>query len=317
MFKKPRVLFLILILIFSFNQVFAADIPVIVISPSKTAQSVSTVGTSVTVLDENFFKNSNKLFLGDVLKGNSNSVNFFSNGGPGQTSAIQLRGMPKRYSTVYIDGVKMSDPSSVSNDYDFNHILTSQISRVEILKGNQSSLYGSGAVGGTINITTKKGEPGLQKNMQYNNASHGTHNLSLGLSGADEANNFYVGLERFHTDGMSAMTHNTEKDRYRNNSLVAKYGRIFSEQIAFESNVRVAETYNQYDKETDTATADHAEEVDAVQSTAHISLLYKPNAKFNNKLTLANTYVKRIYAGANTGNPIQDDYYGDRYALSY
>ena len=317
MSKKLRVLLLSLILIFSSNQAFAADIPVIVISPSKTAQSTSTVGTSVTVLDENFFKNTNELFLGDVLKGNSNSINFFQNGGPGQTSAIQLRGMPKRYSTVYIDGVKMSDPSSVSNDYDFNHILTSQISRVEILKGNQSSLYGSGAVGGTINITTKKGEPGLQKNMQYNNASHGTHNLSLGLSGADEANNFYVGLERFHTDGLSAMTHNTEKDRYRNNSLVAKYGRIFSEQITFESNVRVAETYNQYDKEQDTATADHAEEVDAVQSTAHISLLYKPNAKFNNKLTLANAYVKRIYAGGNTGNAIQDDYYGDRYALSY
>jgi len=317
MFKKLKALLLSLILIFSFNQAFAADIPVIVISPSKTAQSASTVGTSVTVLDEIFFKNTNELFLGDVLKGNSTSVNFFQNGGPGQTSAIQLRGMPKRYSTVYIDGVKMSDPSSVSNDYDFNHILTSQISRVEILKGNQSSLYGSGAVGGTINITTKKGEPGLQKNMQYNNASHGTHNLSLGLSGADEANNFYVGLERFHTDGMSAMTHNTEKDRYRNNSLVAKYGRIFSEQITFESNVRVAETYNQYDKETDTSTADHAEEVDAVQSTAHVSLLYKPNAKFNNKLTLANAYVKRIYAGENTGNAIQDDYYGDRYALSY
>ena len=318
MFKKLSTYLLSLILTFSFNQAFAADIPVIVISPSKKAQSVSTVGTNVTVLDESFFNNTNKLFLGDVLKGNSNSVNFFQNGGAGQTSAIQLRGMPKRYSTVYIDGVKMSDPSSVSNDYDFNHILTSNISRVEILKGNQSSIYGSGAIGGTINITTKKGEPGLQKNMQYNNASHGTHNLSLGLSGADEANNFYVGLERYQTDGMSAMTHNDEKDRYRNNSIVAKYGRKLSEQIKFESNIRVAETYMQYDKETDTSTADHAEEVDAIQSSAHISLLYSPNAKFNNKLTLANTYVKRDYAAAtNSGNTQQDIYYGERYALSY
>ena len=318
MFKKINVLVLSLILTFSFNQVFAENVPIIVISPSKTTQSASTVGTSVTVLDENFFKNSNELFLGDVLKGNSNSVNFFQNGGAGQTSAIQLRGMPKRYSTVYIDGVKMSDPSTPSNDYDFNHILTSQISRVEILKGNQSSLYGSGAIGGTINITTKNGEPGLQKNIQYNNASHGTHNLSLGLSGADETNNFFVGLERYQTDGMSAMTHNDEKDRYRNNSFIAKYGRKFSEQLAFESNVRIAETYMQYDKETDTATADHAEEVDGIQTSSHISLLYKPNAKFNNKLTLANTYLKRDYAAAaNSGNTREDYYYGERYALSY
>ena len=56
MFKKLSTSLLSLILTFSFNQAFAADIPVIVISPSKTAQSVSTVGTSVTVLDENFFK---------------------------------------------------------------------------------------------------------------------------------------------------------------------------------------------------------------------------------------------------------------------
>ena len=134
MHTKLKILLLGLILIFSPNIVFAEDIPIIVIAPSKKAQSVSTVGTTVTVLDEAFLKNSNKLFLGDVLAETSTSVNFFQNGGQGQTSAIMLRGLPKRYSTVYIDGVKMSDPSSVSNDYDFNHILTSQISRVEILK---------------------------------------------------------------------------------------------------------------------------------------------------------------------------------------
>ena len=229
MLKKILKIFIILVL--PFNAVFAADIPIIVIAPSKKAQSVSTVGTSVTVLDETFFNNSTEPFLGDALATNSTSINFFQNGGQGQTSAIQLRGLPKRYSTVYIDGVKMSDPSSVSNDFDFNHILTSQIARVEILKGNQSSVYGSGAIGGTINITTKKGETGLQKNINYNTASHDTHNLSLSASGADENDDFYIGLERFQTDGMSAMIHNDEKDRYRNNSLVAKYGHQFSDKI--------------------------------------------------------------------------------------
>ena len=315
-----KILKLLVILIFPFNVVFAADVPIIVIAPSKKAQSVSTVGTSVTVLDETFFKNSNEFFLGDVLAGNTTSVNFFQNGGQGQTSAIQLRGLPKRYSTVYIDGVKMSDPSSVSNDFDFNHILTSQVSRVEILKGNQSSVYGSGAIGGTINITTKKGERGFQKNIQYNTASHGTHNLSVALSGADENDDFFVGLERFQTDGISAMTHNDEKDRYRNNSLVANYGHQFSDKIKFESNIRIAETYNQYDAEDNTpAGKTHTEEVDAVQSSSNVALIYKPNPKFTNKFTAANTYIKRNYGPGDGAsyNTIKDNYLGDRYSLMY
>ena len=318
MLKKLKVLALSLILIFSFNRSYAVDIPIIVIAPSKKAQSISTVGTTVTVLDETFFKNTNAFFLGDALGTTTTSYNFFQAGGHGTESAIQLRGLPKRYSTVYVDGIKMSDPSSVSNDYNFNHILTSQISRVEILKGNQSSVYGSGAIGGTINITTKKGEQGFHKNTSYNTGSNGTHNLSLSLSGADENDNYYIGVERFQTDGISAMSHNDESDRYRNNSLVGNYSRDFSEQLKFESNIRVAETYLQYDKEVDGATITHNEEADGLESSSSIALVYKPNQKFTNKFTLGKTLIKRKYnAAPGSGNTTADNYEGDRHALMY
>ena len=318
MHTKLKAIVLSLILIFSNHTTFAQDIPVIVIAPSKKAQSISTVGTSVTVLDKKFFEDSNEYFLGDVLSSNTTNTNFFQNGGHGQTSAIQLRGLPKRYSTVYIDGVKMSDPSSVSNDFDFNHILTSQISRVEILKGNQSSVYGSGAIGGTINIITKKSEPGTQKKINYNTGSYGTHNLSLSYSAADEEDNFFIGLERFQTDGMSAMTHNDEKDAYRNNSLVANYSRQLSDQMEFKSNIRFADTYSQYDKEVDASTATHSEDADVINSSSNVALIYKPNKKFVNRFTLANTYIKRRYnAAAGSGNTVKDNYYGERNALIY
>ena len=317
----PRIVKITAFLIISvilFNKVFAADIPIIVIAPSKKVQSISTVGTSVAVLDETFFENSNEYFLGDALASNTTSANFFQSGGHGTSSAIQLRGLPKRYSTVYIDGVKMSDPSSVSNDFDFNNILTSQISRVEILKGNQSSVYGSGAIGGTINIITKKGEPGSQKNIDYNTGSYGTHNLSLSYSGEDENDNFYIGLERFQTDGISAMTHNDEKDAYRNNSLVANYSHQFSNQIEFKSNLRFADTFLQYDKEVDTATATHNENAEGIESSSNVALVYKPNEQFTNKFTVANTYIKRVYnAAAGSGNTDKDNYYGERNALIY
>ncbi len=321
LFKTFYFLFIFSILVFNS---YSDEIPIIVIAPGKSPQSISTVGSSVVVLDEKFLKKSNEFFLGDVISSNSTSINFFQSGGHGTSSAIQLRGMPKRYSTVYIDGVKMSDPSSVSNDFDFNNILTSQVSRVEILKGNQSSIYGSGAIGGTIHITTKKGEPGFNKDVNYTSGVNGTNNLSASISGGDDSKRYYFGLQRFQTDGISQMTHNDEKDRYRNNGLVASYNNKISDVLEFESNARISETYLQYDATCVSnlfgcsPSRDHAEEVDAVESSSNLSLIYKPGEKLSNKFTLANTYIKRIYASApNSKNTIQDNYYGDRYALLY
>ena len=86
---------LTLLIIFS-TYVYSDEIPIITITaPSKKPQSISTVGTSVTVLDEKFLSNSTEYFLGDVLSNSSTSANFFQSGGHGTASAIQLRGMPK------------------------------------------------------------------------------------------------------------------------------------------------------------------------------------------------------------------------------
>ena len=314
----------VLLIIFSTN-IYSKEIPIITITaPSKKPQSISTVGTSVTILDEKFLSNSSEHFLGDVLSNTTTSANFFQSGGHGTASAIQLRGMPKRYSTVYIDGVKMSDPSSVSGDFDFNNILTSQVSRVEILKGNQSSIYGSGAIGGTIHIFTKQGKSGFRKDIQYITGSHNTHNMSASLSNGNDKFNYYLGLQRFQTNGISQMTHNNEKDGYRNNGLIASYSRKFTDKFELQSNVRVAETYLQYDAACVSnlfgcsPNYDHAEEADGLEGSYNISLIHKPFEKFSSKFTLANTYIKRIYAGApNSKNTRQDNYYGDRYAFLY
>ena len=114
------------------------------------------------------------------------------------------------------------------------------------------------------------------------------------------------------------MMHNEEKDRYRNNSVIAKYDYKFSNKLKIKSNLRYADTYLQYDKVIDTATATHDEEADETEASYNMSFVYDYNKKFTNKLSFANTYVKRIYgATENSGNALQDNYYGDRYAISY
>jgi len=318
--KKTKLL--TVILIFSFNQlVIAADIPVIVIAPSKKAQSASTVGSSVVIFDENKLDNSSDYFLGDILNFGATSLNGYQSGGYGQTSGIQLRGIPKRYSTVYIDGVKMSDPSTVSNDFYFDDVLKSSISRVEILKGNQSSLYGSGAMGGTINITTKKGKPGFQKSFSANSGSNKIYNVAGSISGADEKNDFYVGIERFETAGMSAMTDNDEQDNYRNGTIVTNYGHKISNSLQFRTNFRFVDTFLEYDG-TDTSSCTACEDDNtehSKESNGSLSLTYKPNNQFTNNFSYSNYYSSRAYDNySKWGTGFQEDfYYGFRDTFSY
>ena len=306
-----RKLLLLLFVLFETSKLYASEIPVIVIAPSKKPQSISTVGTSVTVFDEKFFEDSNELLLMDALDAGTTGFNSFQSGGPGTVSGIQLRGLPKRYSTIYIDGVKMSDPSSVSGEFELSHVLTNSISRVEILKGNQSSIYGSGAIGGTINITTKKAKQGFHKDISYNNGSNGTHNLAGAISGANKKSSYYIGLERFETVGVSATTTNDEDDGYKNNSLIANFEHLLSDTFKIKGSSRIAETYTEYDSTV--ASDDHNRHSDAMESSTGLSLIFKPYEKFTSSINAAKTYVKRTYNEPGK----KKKYYGDRYAYGY
>ena len=131
--------FFIYICLFLFtasNFSLGEEIPVIVIAPGKAFQSKSIVGTDVSVISNSDFKRTNEFFLGDVLSQNLNGINYFQQGGHGTVSGIQLRGLPKRYSTVYVDGVKMSDPSSPGNDYYFNHLIKYDICNFNVFFGS-------------------------------------------------------------------------------------------------------------------------------------------------------------------------------------
>ncbi len=297
MLGVTKVIISILIIILFINKSFATDIPVIVIAPSKKAQSLSTVGSSVTVYDQEYLDNNEDFFLGDVLSDGS-SINFNQSGGAGTVSGIQLRGLPKAYSTVYIDGVKMSDNSTPKNDYYFDDILKGQISRVEILKGNQSSVYGSGAMGGTINITTKRGQLGFQKDFFYNTGFHGTQNLGLSLGGANEQRDFYIGLERYETDGISQMSHNDEDDAYKNHTLIANYGYKISDKVEFRTNYRFADARLEYDS----VNKNYRNEWDnshEKESAVNFGFSYKPNIKLTNNFNFSSAYTSR------TGNDIK------------
>ena len=95
-------IFLLFFTFFESSKIYAKDVPIIIISASKSPQSKSTVGSDVTIVDQETISSSGESFVGDILSENLMGMNYFQSGGYGTVSGIQLRGQPKRYSTVYL-----------------------------------------------------------------------------------------------------------------------------------------------------------------------------------------------------------------------
>lgn len=273
-------------------NIFAESIPTIIISSSKTPQSASSVGTSIFVMSESDLENSTKSFLGDTLNSTITGLNFFQTGGPGSQMGIQLRGLPKAYSTVYIDGVKKSNSTTPKNDFYFDDILKGQISRIEILKGNQSSMYGSGAMGGAINIFSKQGKGPFKKKISYNGGSDRMHNLNLSYEGSDDNKDFFVGLERFQINGISSMTHNDESDPYKNHSFLTNFGNKLSKKIDYRVIFKFIDSKLNYD-----AINENFNQIDnkshEKDSSATLKINYKPIENLNSNLLLSSSYISR------------------------
>ena len=237
--------------IFFSNYVFSKEIPIIVISAGKTPQSYSSVGSQVTIIDSETIEKSSGSTLTELLDSETQGLNIFRLGGKGTNTGIQMRGLPKRYSTVYIDGVKMYDPSASDNAFYAEGIFKDSIDKIEILKGSQSSLYGNSAVGGTINIFTKKGKLGKHQKTNIRAGQSNTKDIFYSFEGADEKQNYFIGLNYYKTDGISAMNNDTENDPYENNSLTLNYGYKISENNTIENSLRFKDSYLEYDEPTD------------------------------------------------------------------
>ena len=312
MLMLRKIIKILIILVFSVNNLFAQDIPIIVISPGKTVQSLSTVGSTIEVITSDTINNSSHFSLANVIDDNSTSTNLFQMGGHGANIGIQLRGLEKRYSTVYIDGVKMLDPSSSDGSFYLENVMKNGIDRVEILKGTQSSLYGSNAIGGTINIFTKKGRKGKHSNFEIETASKNTKNISYSIDGADDKFNYYLGLNKFVTDGISAMNDNDEKDQYKNDNIVANIGYKINENFKIQNSFRIADTFYEYDAVDKTYT-DVNDSTDNLEASYSLKLVHEKN-KFKNTFSYNKLQIERAttdYSKAKT------NYFGYRDAFNF
>ena len=272
------------------NKSIAADIPIIVISAGKAPQSKSTIGSDVAIIDSNVLAKSNEYFVGDILSENLMGMNYFQSGGYGTTSAIQLRGQPKRYSTVYINGIKLSDPSTPSNDYYFGNLMNNSFESIEVLKGSQSTLYGSGAIAGTINLFTKKGREGQNQSADISEGSFGTRNLNASFDGTLDKFDYFVNITNFSSDGISARVDDDENDRYRNDNYEGNFGYQINNNIRFETYFNYADSFLEYDSVNLTHKDDNSTDD---QQTLFSSKFIIDNGNLKNTFSYNRTYILR------------------------
>ncbi len=236
----------IALLLFISHPVFATELDRIVVTAARVTQTANETLASVTVVTRDDIERMQAQSVQDILRGLP-GVNITNNGGPGKTTSIFLRGTESDHVLVLIDGVKVG--SATLGRTAFQHIPIEQIERIEIVRGPRSSLYGSEAIGGVIQIFTRKGGGALKPFFSIGAGSYNTYNASAGVSGGGEYNWFNLSASSIYTDGFNAcsgkpfpggagcFTIQPDKDGYRNWSASLRAGHRFENGLVLDAHV--------------------------------------------------------------------------------
>ena len=205
-------------------QPVVQELDQVVVTAARAPQSAQQVVGDVTVITQEELARAGQNSVAEVLARQA-GIEFYNNGGPQAATGVSIRGAEARHTLVLIDGMRVN--SSVYGGANWNAIDTANIERIEIVRGAVSSLYGSDAIGGVVNIITKTGQSGqpaqLYGSIGY--GSHGTFRSSLGLSGSHEGLSYHFAASMADSDGYNATNkdnadfYHGDKDGYSQHSF--------------------------------------------------------------------------------------------------
>ena len=228
-------------------------LPDLIVGADRTPVPFNLVNASVTVVRRDEIERRQWRTLNDVLS-QSPGITTTNSGGPGKTTQLFMRGMNANHSIVMIDGVRIDDPSSVNGAVNLAHLRLEGVERIEIVRGPMSTLYGSDALGGVINIITRKGSGKPTATLSVEGGSYGTVNVDGLVSGAFGPLSFAFGGSVASADGFSAVADGRstngappDSDGYRNLSLNGRLGFDVADWLKLQWFGRYGRTRTNYD----------------------------------------------------------------------
>jgi vitamin B12 transporter len=215
-------------------------------SVNRLDELLEQVANSVTVISRQEIELRGQPFVSDLLRVVP-GLDVVRTGGSGTTSVF-IRGNKSEHTLVLLDGMPLNDPSSPGRAYTLENLTTDNVERIEILRGSQSVMYGSDAIGGVINIITRKGE-GVRRLFLHGEA--GSADFVSGraeLNGSTKHLDYSLGGSRLKTGGISSAGSdygNTERDAYLNNTISGAIG--FKPNELFRLDLTARNAYSSYD----------------------------------------------------------------------
>jgi len=221
----------------------------VVVTATRTTTPVAKVLSDITVLGREEIAQSGNLTVAELLSREA-GVEFYSNGSEGKSSNLMLRGATAKQTVVLIDGMRVV--SATSGVTSLEYLNPDAIERIEILRGPASSLYGADAIGGVVQIFTKRGSgaPALSANVGV--GAEGKRVVGAGISGKVDRTAFNLAFSHNRTDGISARsnrlpTYNPDRDGYENTTYNASVQHQLAPGHSLNLTAFQSESVNEYD----------------------------------------------------------------------
>jgi vitamin B12 transporter len=222
----------------------------VVITATQTPSNTLELANSISTIDSTELINKNSFNTFDVLK-NEYGLSFSQQGTKASVSNVYIRGANSSHTLVLVDGVEVNLPSDPSNFYNFFSLPIENINRIEVLRGPQSTLYGSNALAGVINIISEQGTGKPIFTLSTEGGSYNTFKGTVSSLGKLDKFNYSVALSRIKSDAYSAAAEkygNTEKDGYQLDNISSILGYEFSDNFKIDFVIRFNKSSSDLDQ---------------------------------------------------------------------